>query len=86
MLEVFGTMSTNVHAGGMSATAAPVTPKKRKNASDEDSTLSRSATSKSRSKKTADMPSSDLGGNGDDLPQEMDEFIKHKQEWENEYA
>jgi hypothetical protein len=80
-------MSTNVSIGGTSARASPATPKKRKNSSDEDGTPSRKkATPKGRSKKAVEMPPTNLGGGGDDLPEDMEEFIKHEQEWENDFA
>jgi hypothetical protein len=80
-------MSTNVSTGGTSARAFPSTPKKRKNASDEDGTPSRKkATPKGRFKKAVEMPTNDLGGSGEDLPEDMEEFIKHEQEWDNTFV
>ncbi|KAH7076801.1 hypothetical protein BKA63DRAFT_290506 [Paraphoma chrysanthemicola] len=85
--EVFEPVQPFPKRGGTSASTSPATPKKRKNASDEDGTPSKKkATAKSRPKKTADLPTNDLGNNDDDLAQDMEEFIKHEQEWENAYA
>ncbi|KAF2035939.1 hypothetical protein EK21DRAFT_96530 [Setomelanomma holmii] len=69
--------------GGSTGTASPVTPRKRKNNGDgEDTPTKKQATPKGRNEKDVNLPSNDLGSSADDLPLDMDEFIKSEQDYD----